>query len=123
MWRPEVARRCMSRDGVGEAPGGEVAALGQGLEDVALLVLGDVDLLRQDLDRLDDRRGLSGLGQAAHLVDVGAEARLIDNGADHVAHLQAHTAKSYDRAVEFEAMGGKLLDLPASSWREIVEAE
>jgi hypothetical protein len=25
--------------------------------------------------------------------------------------------------VEFEAMGGKLLDLPASSWREIVEAE
>lgn len=30
--------------------------------------------------------------------------------------------ESYDRAVEFETMGGKLVDLPATEWREILEA-
>lgn len=44
-------------------------------------------------------------------------------GMANAVTAQAHTAKTYDRAVEFESMGGKLLDLPASSWREIVEAE
>src|SRR6185312_3119821 len=35
---------------------------------------------------------------------------------------QAHNARSYDRAVEFEAAGGVLLDLPANQWREVLEA-
>lgn len=35
---------------------------------------------------------------------------------------QAHTARNYDRAVEFEAAGGKLLELPANQWREILTA-
>ena len=35
---------------------------------------------------------------------------------------QAHKAASYDRAVEFEAMGGNVIDLPASEWREVLEA-
>lgn len=35
---------------------------------------------------------------------------------------QAHTAATYDRAVEFEALGGKLVDLPTSEWKEILEA-
>lgn len=35
---------------------------------------------------------------------------------------QAHSVPSYDRAVEFEAMGGKLVDLPATEWKEILEA-
>jgi len=35
---------------------------------------------------------------------------------------QAHGTESFDRAVEFEAMGGALLDLPAREWREILEA-
>jgi len=35
---------------------------------------------------------------------------------------QAHTA-DYDRAVEFEAMGGKLLELPTKEWREVLTAE
>lgn len=35
---------------------------------------------------------------------------------------QAHTAKSYDRAVEFEAAGGHLLELPRNQWREVLEA-
>jgi hypothetical protein len=35
---------------------------------------------------------------------------------------QAHTVKDYDRSVEFESFGGKLLELPKSDWREILEA-
>ena len=36
---------------------------------------------------------------------------------------QGHTAKTYDRAVEFEGMGGQLLDLPKTEWRELLAAE
>lgn len=35
---------------------------------------------------------------------------------------QAHRAKDYDRAVEFEEMGGALFELPRDQWREILEA-
>jgi len=35
---------------------------------------------------------------------------------------QAHTAVSYDRGVEFEAMGGRLVDLTKSEWNEVLEA-
>jgi hypothetical protein len=35
---------------------------------------------------------------------------------------QAHAAASYDRSVEFEAMGGKLLNLPAGEWKRVLEA-
>ena len=30
--------------------------------------------------------------------------------------------EDYDRATEFEALGGKLIDLPASEWKELAEA-
>jgi hypothetical protein len=35
---------------------------------------------------------------------------------------QAHTATSYDRAVEFEAMGGNVVELAKSDWQEILQA-
>lgn len=36
---------------------------------------------------------------------------------------QAHSPSiSYDRSVEFETIGGRLLDLPASQWSEVLEA-
>ena len=35
---------------------------------------------------------------------------------------QAHTSKDYDRAVELEAAGGQLLELPNSEWKRILEA-
>lgn len=35
---------------------------------------------------------------------------------------QAHAAVTYDRAVEFETMGGQLLDLPTNDWKRILEA-
>lgn len=34
---------------------------------------------------------------------------------------QSHFAKSYDRAVELEAAGGRLLELPKTEWRRILE--
>lgn len=35
---------------------------------------------------------------------------------------QAHATASYDRAVEFEQMGGRLLNLPAGEWKRVLEA-
>lgn len=35
---------------------------------------------------------------------------------------QAHKTKDYDRAVEFEAMGGKLFDLQPKEWDEVLNA-
>jgi Domain of unknown function (DUF932) len=35
---------------------------------------------------------------------------------------QAHSAESYDRSVEFERMGGALLELPRHEWRTVLEA-
>ena len=35
---------------------------------------------------------------------------------------QAHTARSYDRAVEFEAAGGSLVELTRKEWAEVLEA-
>lgn len=33
-----------------------------------------------------------------------------------------HDVEDYDRATEFEALGGKLIELSSSDWRELVEA-
>lgn len=35
---------------------------------------------------------------------------------------QAHDAQTYDRSVDFERMGGSLLELPRSEWRQVLEA-
>lgn len=43
-------------------------------------------------------------------------------GIVNAVTAQAHTAPDYDRAVEFETMGGALLDLPRREWKEILEA-
>lgn len=53
---------------------------------------------------------------------------LIENGDTSAWGLlnavtaQAHTAESYDRAVEFEAAGGALLELDKKEWREVLQA-
>lgn len=44
-------------------------------------------------------------------------------GVVNAVTAQAHTAKDYDRAVDFELAGGMLLELPASQWREVLEAD
>lgn len=42
-------------------------------------------------------------------------------GVLNAVTAQAHTAKSYDRSVEFEAAGGDILDLAPSDWRELTK--
>jgi hypothetical protein len=43
-------------------------------------------------------------------------------GIINAVTAQAHDALSYDRAVDFETMGGKLVDLPIDQWKEVLEA-
>jgi hypothetical protein len=38
-----------------------------------------------------------------------------------VTHF-SHDVQDYDRATEFEALGGKLIELPSSEWKELAEA-
>jgi hypothetical protein len=42
-------------------------------------------------------------------------------GIVNAVTVQAHTA-TYDRAVEFETIGGNIIDLPRSEWEEVLEA-
>lgn len=43
-------------------------------------------------------------------------------GLVNAVTAQAHTAASYDRAVEFEAIGGALIEASPSDWRQVLEA-
>lgn len=62
-------------------------------------------------------------------VEQGGILRALIKGGDlsrwgivNAVTAQAHDAKNYDRAVEFESMGGALLDLPATEWKRVLEA-
>jgi hypothetical protein len=44
-------------------------------------------------------------------------------GIVNAVTAQAHSARDYDRAVEFEQMGGQLVELPVSQWKEILSAD
>lgn len=43
-------------------------------------------------------------------------------GVINAVTAQAHSAKDYDRSVEFETAGGHLLELPKTEWKRILEA-
>lgn len=44
-------------------------------------------------------------------------------GVVNAVTAQAHTLANYDRAVEFEAAGGQLLEMKPGEWKEVLEAE
>jgi len=74
-----------------------------------------VEVLSRKLGVTDGERG----GILRSLIEGGDLSRWgIVNAVTH----QAHGIADYDRSVEFEAMGGKLIDLPANDWREVLEA-
>lgn len=61
--------------------------------------------------------------------EAGGILRALIEGGDlsawgmlNAVTAQAHTVKNYDRAVEFEAAGGTLLELPKTEWKRILEA-
>lgn len=74
-----------------------------------------IEVLARKVGATDGERG----GILRSLIEGGDLSRWgIVNAITH----QAHGVESYDRAVEFESMGGKLVDLPATEWKEILEA-
>lgn len=65
----------------------------------------------------------------ANETEKGGILRALIDGGDlsawgllNAVTAQAHTATSYDRAVELEAAGGSLIDLSKNEWKEILEA-
>jgi hypothetical protein len=74
-----------------------------------------VGLLAKKLD-LSDTEGASILRSLAKGGDLSAWGLI--NAVTH----QAHGAVDYDRSVDYEVLGGKMVDLPKSEWQELLEA-
>jgi len=74
-----------------------------------------IEVLSQKVGASDAEHG----GILRSLIEGGDLSRF---GIINAVTSQAHFATSYDRCVEFEGIGGSLVDLPANEWREILEA-
>lgn len=74
-----------------------------------------VEVLSQKIGATEDERG----GILRSLIEGGDLSRWgVINAVTH----QAHTAKDYDRSIEFEKAGATILDLSPSDWNVIAEA-
>jgi hypothetical protein len=73
------------------------------------------EVLAQKLDLSQDEQG----GLLRALLTGGD---LSGWGVINAVTAQAHEAVSYDRSVEFEAMGGKLLEMSRHEWKEVLDA-
>lgn len=74
------------------------------------------------VQRLGQRVGLQEGEQKSvlrHLIEGGDLSRY---GALNAITRMAQDVESYDRSTELEAVGGSILDLPASEWRAVAEA-
>lgn len=66
--------------------------------------------------------GLSG-GEAESVLDALIKGKdLTAWGVVNAVTFQAHGAKSYDRAVEYEKLGGALIDMAPSEWKQLLAA-
>jgi hypothetical protein len=59
------------------------------------------------------------VGVLRHLI---VEGDLSGYGLVNAVTHYSHDVEDYDRATEFEALGGKLIELPASEWKGLAEA-
>jgi hypothetical protein len=75
-----------------------------------------VEILAQKLPVTEGEKG----GILRSLIEGGD---LSAWGMLNAVTAQAHIASSYDRAVELEAVGGQLLELPHAEWKRVLEAE
>lgn len=74
-----------------------------------------IEVLSKKIGTTESEKG----GLLRSLIQGGDLSRWgIVNAVTH----QAHSAISYDRAVQFEEIGGKLVDLPAEEWKVILQA-
>lgn len=74
-----------------------------------------VEVLAQTVGANETEKG----GMLRALIEGGDLSRW---GIVNAVTSLAHTAKDYDRAVELEAAGGQLIDLPAGEWKRVLEA-
>jgi hypothetical protein len=74
-----------------------------------------VEVLAQKIGVSDAERG----GILTALIEGADLSRW---GVINAVTAQAHKALNYDRAVEFESMGDRLIDLPKKDWVEVLEA-
>jgi hypothetical protein len=101
----------------------------------------DETRFKSQIDRLKELAGVKVSGNPEKAVTVlaakvnctegerGGILRALIEGGDlsawglvNAVTAQAHVAESYDRAVELEAAGGSLIDMPAADWKHILEA-
>jgi hypothetical protein len=74
-----------------------------------------IEVLGNDYQLNDGERG----SVLRHLIEGGDLSRY---GLMNAVTRTATDAPDYDRATELEALGGRILDLPANDWRRIAEA-
>jgi hypothetical protein len=74
-----------------------------------------IEVLADDFG-MTEREGSSVL---RHLIEGGDLSRF---GLMNAVTRTAEDLESYDRATEFETMGGRLLDLAPANWKRIAEA-
>jgi hypothetical protein len=72
------------------------------------------------IEVLSQKLGLSETERNATLTSLIEGGDLSRFGILQALTAQAHTAPTYDRAIEFEALGGQLLELGRDEWREVL---
>jgi hypothetical protein len=71
---------------------------------------------------LANRYTLNDMERAGVLRHLITEGELSGYGLVNAVTHYSHEIEDYDRATEFEALGGKLIELPASEWKGVAEA-
>lgn len=71
---------------------------------------------------LANRYTLNDLERAGVLRHLITEGELSGYGLVNAVTQHSHDVEDYDRATELEALGGKLIELPASEWKGVAEA-
>lgn len=71
---------------------------------------------------LAQRYTLNDTERAGVLRNLISEGQLSGYGLINAVTHFSQEIEDYDRATEFEAMGGRLIDLPAQEWKGLAEA-
>jgi hypothetical protein len=110
--------RDMVRNAVGEIEFGKVVAKMQGMTEAKIVgnPAAAVEVLAQKIGANETETG----GILRSLIEGGDLSKW---GVLNAVTAQAHDATDYDRAVDFEKLGGQLLELPQAEWKQVLEAD
>lgn len=76
----------------------------------------------KSVELLANKYALNDRERAGILRQLVTDGDLSGYGLVNAVTGYSQTVDDYDRATEFEALGGKLIELPAKDWKEIAEA-